>query len=97
MEQSSLNRALVHVLAMQQYQIRALLQILCQATRLPAEQVQGTMRETWTLEGRQTADALWRRFEQELATTSPEELNLASLLDPKASTSIGGDASKANT
>jgi len=85
MDQHALNRALVHVLAMQQYQIRALMQTLCQTARLPAEQIQSTMRETWTLEGRQTADALWRRLEQELASTSPEELNLAGLLDPKPS------------
>jgi len=96
MDQRSLNRAVVHLLAMQQYQIRALLQMLCQVTRLPADQVQGTMRETWTLEGRQTADALWRRFEQELATASPEELNLASLLDPKSSSSRD-DSSKAGS
>ena len=83
MNQDALNRSLVHLLAMQQYQIRALMQTLCQVARLPAEQIQGTMRETWTLEGRQTADALWRRLEQELATSPPEELNLAVMLDPK--------------
>ena len=68
---------------MQQYQIRALQQTLCQVARLPVEEIQRAMRETWLLEGRQTADALWRRLEQELATTSPEEVNLAGLLDPK--------------
>lgn len=83
MDQQALNRALVHLVAMQQYQIRALVQTLCQLGRLPAEQIQSTMRETWTLEGRQTTDALWRRLEQELTATSPEELNLAGLLDPK--------------
>lgn len=97
MDQSNLNRALVHVLAMQQYQIRVLMQMLCQAARFPAEQIQGTMRETWALEGRQTAGALWRRLEQELATTSPEELNLAALLDPKAGHSTGSGTGKAGS
>jgi hypothetical protein len=82
MDQHALNRALVHLLAMQQYQIRALQQTLCQLGRLPCDEIQRTMRETWLLEGRQTADALWRRLEQELASVSPEELNLAGLLDP---------------
>ena len=83
MDQYNLNRALVHLLAMQQYQIRALQQTLCQVARLPVEEIQRTMRETWLLEGRQTADALWRRLEHELSSGSPEEVNLAVLLDPK--------------
>jgi hypothetical protein len=87
MDQQGLNRALVHVIAMQQYQLRALQQTLFKLARLPADQIQATMRETWTLEGRQTADALWRRLEQDLATVAPEELNLADLLDPKSTKS----------
>jgi hypothetical protein len=84
MEQQVLNRAVVHVLAMQQYQIRALQQTVCRLAKLPVDQVQRTMRETWTLEGRQVADALWRRIERELASTAPEELNLADLLEAGA-------------
>jgi hypothetical protein len=88
-DQHSLNRALVHLLAMQQYQIRVLQQTVCRMARLPAEEVQRTMRETWLLEGRQTADALWRRLEQELAAVAPEELNLAGLLDPTPNKTAG--------
>jgi len=84
MEQQTFNRAIVHVLAMQQYQIRALQQTVCRLAKLPVDQVQRTMRETWTLEGRQVADALWRRIERELVSAAPEELNLADLLEAGA-------------
>lgn len=83
MEQQHLNRALVHVIAMQQYQIRALQQTLCKLAKLPIQEVQRTMRETWVLEGPQIAHALWRRIEREVDSVSPEEMNLADLLDPK--------------
>lgn len=86
MEQPLLNQALVHVIAMQQYQIRALQQTLCKVAKLPVDDVQRTMRETWMLEGPQIAHALWRRIEREVTSVPPEEMNLADLLDPKPDT-----------
>ncbi len=83
MDQPVFNRALVHVIAMQQYQIRALQQTLCKLAKLPVQDVQRTMRETWALEGPQIAHALWQRIERELVSVAPEEMNLADLLDPK--------------